>query len=303
MNKLIGSDTEELITGLITKSVSGTFTAKTPLGNIECKARGIFRKDRITPLAGDFVKLIPVGDSEGVITEIAPRKNVIRRPPAANIDLLVFVCSVIEPETNLLVLDKFLAIAERRQIDSVIAVTKNDLIDIHTLKRIYSPVTDVFEIDYRDNETVENFRAFIRGKTVLFTGNSGVGKTTLLNHLVEGTDAETGEISRKLGRGRHTTRRVEFFENKDGGYIVDTPGFSSLDTDSYEHIEPREIADCFVDFSPFLGKCRYVDCMHIKETGCAVREAVDAGKLSRTRYKSYVTMCEETVVNQRKKFS
>jgi ribosome biogenesis GTPase len=302
MNKIYKTDTEELTTGIITKSVSGIFITKTPFGEISCKARGIFRKNSITPLAGDFVKLIRVGETEGVITEIAPRKNVIRRPPAANIDLLVFVCSVIEPETNLLVLDKFLAIAERQQIKSVIAVTKNDLIDLHTLNRIYSPVTDVFEIDYRDLDTVENFRGYIRGKTALFTGNSGVGKTTLLNHLVEGLNAETGEISRKLGRGRHTTRRVEFYENIDGGYIVDSPGFSSLDTDSYEHIKQGEIADCFVDFKPFLGKCRYADCMHIKETGCAVRAAVDAGKLTRTRYKSYITMCEETVTNFRRKY-
>jgi ribosome biogenesis GTPase len=296
-----------LLKGLVTLSLGGIYTVITDVGEFACKPRGIFRKEGITPVAGDLVMIAPLAPfaplerGEGIIETLLPRKNFVTRPAAANIDLLVFVCSVVEPETNLSVLDKFLAVAVEKNIPTLIAVTKNDLKDSHRLKQIYEPFGDVIEVDYRNPETVISVCEFIKGKLVMFTGNSGVGKTTLLNHICEGINAETGEISKKLGRGRHTTRTVQLFPFE-GGYIADTPGFSTFDTEAYADIDRRALAECFPDFLPFLGKCEYADCMHIKESGCAVSQAAKAGKISKSRYESYLTMCEERDLKQKKKY-
>jgi ribosome biogenesis GTPase len=248
------------------------------------------------------VRLIRAGENEGVITFVESRKNEILRPPAANLDLLVFVCSVCEPETNFLLLDKFLAVAAKKQIASLIAVTKTDLQKNSKFRNIYSEFTDVLEIDYSEENAVKNLKERIAGLTVLFTGNSGVGKTTLLNHLLPGTNAETGEISKKLGRGRHTTRTVELFQSEDGGYIVDTPGFSTFETDKYTGIDRRDLPFYFMEFLPFLGQCAYADCSHTKETRCAVKNAVNAGVISVSRYENYVKIYNELNEKRRKLF-
>jgi ribosome biogenesis GTPase len=302
MYKLKDASKEELIDGVIIKSVSGTFVTETEFGLIDCKARGIFRKDGITPLAGDVVRLIRVSETEGVITFICDRKNEILRPPAANLDLIVFVCSVCEPETNFYLLDKFLAVAFKKQIQTLIAVTKTDIQKTPKFRNIYADITEVLEIDYSDNSGVGELRERIRGKTVLFTGNSGVGKTTLLNHLCDGINAETGEISKKLGRGRHTTRTVEFYKNKDGGYIADTPGFSTFETDKYTDFDKRDLPFYFPEFLPYLGQCVYADCSHIKETDCAVTKAVNKGIIPFSRYESYIKMYNELGEKKRKFF-
>jgi ribosome biogenesis GTPase len=300
MQKL--KDTGELINGIIIKSVSGSFAVLTDEGLIDCKARGIFRKDGIIPLAGDFVKLIKTSENEGVITAIDERRNEILRPPAANIDLIVFVCSVCEPDTNFLLLDKFLAVSEKKEIPSLIAVTKNDLKKTDKFDRIYAGITDVLPIDYGNVESLQKLRDKIREKTVLFTGNSGVGKTTLLNHLCEGVSAETAEISKKLGRGRHTTRTVELYKNSEGGFIADTPGFSTFETLKYTDFEKSELQYCFPEMKPYLGHCEFADCLHTKETGCAVISAVNEGKIPYARYDSYVKMIEELTQKRRKFF-
>jgi ribosome biogenesis GTPase len=282
-----------LIDGLVTLSLGGIYTVKTAEGDIACKPRGVFRKSGvIPPVAGDYVKITRLEENEGIIETVLPRKNAIVRPAAANIDLLVFVCSTTEPETNLSVLDKFLAFAVKNGLPTLIAVTKTDLKETHKLKEIYLAVTDVLEVDYRRSETLLDLRGFIKGKVVMFTGNSGVGKTTLLNHLCPGLCAPTGEISKKLGRGRHTTRCVELFPFE-GGYIADTPGFSTFAMELYDDFKREELAELFTDFKPFLGQCEFADCMHIKEIGCRVKEAVEAGKIAQSRYENYVAICLE----------
>jgi ribosome biogenesis GTPase len=284
------ADTKQ-IDGLVTLSLGGIYTVKTDEGEFACKPRGIFRKEgNRSPVAGDFVKISTLDGGEGIIETLLPRKNAIRRPAAANIDILVLVCSVTEPETNLSVLDKFLAVAEKNELPTLITVTKIDIKDNHMLKEIYSTVTDVLEVDYRKPETVLAVRDFIKGKTVMLAGNSGVGKTTLLNHLCPGLSAATGEISKKLGRGRHTTRCVQLFPFE-GGYIADTPGFSTFTLELYGYTGLEELAQYFADFKPYLGKCKFSDCMHVKEIGCKVKEAVEAGEIAQSRYDNYVASC------------
>lgn len=280
--------------GFILKSIGGLYLVESPLGVLECKARGIFRKQNISPVAGDKVRVDEISDGRGVISEIYSRKNSILRPPLANLDYIVFVISTCEPSPDLMLLDKFIAIAEYKNIESIIAVTKCDLQENSEIKEIYAASgVEVFEIDYDEPETYECIANKLAGKISAFTGNTGVGKSTLLNHIDSSFNQKTGEISKKLGRGRHTTRHVELFKLKNGAYIADTPGFSTFETNKYDIILKEELAGCFCEFDEYIGKCRFQDCSHTKEKDCAVIEAVNSGKIPRSRYESYVAMYEE----------
>ena len=277
------------VKGLITKCVGGLYTVESPDGIYECKARGIFRNRGISPCVGDSVTL-----ADGVIAEIGERKNHLIRPPLSNLDLLVFVVSTVSPAPNYLILDKFIAIAEYKGITPAVVITKNDLADGSEILNIYRSIgIEAFEVDYSREETIARVRELLKGKISAFTGNSGAGKSTLLNAVDPKLNIQTAEISRKLGRGRHTTRTAELYKLEGGGYIADTPGFSTFETNKYDIIRKEELAGCFREFGEYVGDCRFRDCSHTKEKGCAVLEAVHDGKITEIRHASYCAMYEE----------
>ena len=262
---------------------------ESPDGIYECKARGVFRNKGVSPCAGDYVTL-----TNGVISEICERKNSIIRPPLANLDQLIFVVSTCSPSPNYLILDKFIAIAEYKRITPIVVITKNDLGDGSEIREVYSKIgINVIEIDYNNSSTIDAVRELLIGKVSAFTGNSGAGKSTLLNAVDTTLNIPTAEISKKLGRGKHTTRHAELYKLSEGGYIADTPGFSTFDTNRYDIIRKEELAGCFREMDEYAGKCQFNDCAHICEKGCAVVEAVAQGLISESRHESYKTMYEE----------
>ncbi len=272
--------------GIITKCLGGLYTVESPDGICECRARGVFRCKGISPCAGDHVTVC-----NGIITEVDDRKNSIIRPPLANLDQLVFVVSTCEPAPNYLILDKFIAIAEYKNITPSLIITKVDLGDSTPIREIYSKIgIAVLEADYSDEESIAAVRELLKGKISAFTGNSGAGKSTLLN-AAEGLDIPTAEISKKLGRGRHTTRHAELYRLAEGGYIADTPGFSTFETNRYDIIRKEELASCFREFD--TSGCRFNDCSHTCEKGCSVLEALYRGEIAASRHASYCAMYEE----------
>lgn len=274
--------------GIITKCLGGLYTIESPDGIFECKARGVFRNKGVNLYVGDYAEF-----SDGVITKILDRKNCIIRPPLANLDQLIFVVSTCKPSPNLLLLDKFIAIAEYKKITPIIVITKTDLADFENIYSIYSKIgIKVIAVDYSDNSTVEQVRELLDGKISAFTGNSGAGKSTLLNAIDENLSIPTGEISEKLGRGRHTTRHAELYKIC-GGYIADTPGFSTFETNKYDIIRKEELADCFTEFAKYVDNCRFKDCSHTCEKGCSVIEAKGEGLISESRHSSYCEMYDE----------
>lgn len=277
--------------GIIIKSLGGLYTVEVPLGIYECKARGVFRNIGISPSVGDRVM---VCGEERLITEVLPRKNYIIRPPLANLDMLVFVVSMCKPSPNLTLLDKFIAIAEYKNIKPLVVLTKIDLDVFESIYKTYTEAgIDVICIDYSKENPAEEIISLLDGKISAFTGNSGAGKSTLLNAIDDTLNIPTGEISEKLGRGRHTTRHAELYKLKTGGYIADTPGFSTFETNKYEIIKKELLSDCFIEFAEFSDKCRFHDCSHTKEKGCAVLAAVENGKIAQSRHNSYCQMYEE----------
>ncbi len=279
--------------GLILKGIGGFYYVECAGRVYECKARGVLRKDDIRPVAGDAVRISITGE-HGVIDEILPRKNDMIRPPVANIDTMFFVVSTTEPAPNMTVLDKLLAVAQYKGIEQALIITK---VDINSLAQWYEGYLrcgfDVYVVDYADPDTILPIRNRCAKGLNVFCGNSGVGKSTLINAISPGLDLKTGDISQKLGRGRHTTRSVELYPMSGGGYIADSPGFSSLETSRLEMIYKDELQHCFREFAPYIDKCRYKDCSHTAEPGCAVLEAVAEGVIPASRHESYVRMYEE----------
>lgn len=278
--------------GYILKGIGGFYYVRTPDGVVECKPRGLFRKQKITPVAGDEVTL-EMENGAAVIAAIAPRKNVFVRPPVANLDVLFLVASTTQPTPSTLVLDKLSAIAVDKGVQPVIVCTKGDLSETAFLQQAYAHSTlSVICVDYVTGAGLEELKTWISGRLCAFCGNSGVGKSTLLNALVPELAQQTGEISQKLGRGRHTTREVTIFEAF-GGRIADTPGFASLEAGRAGFIPKENLEQVFPEFGPYLGKCQFTGCSHRSEKGCAVRAAVEAGELSPSRYASYCAMYDE----------
>ena len=248
----------------ISKSIGGFYYVKTDAGIVECKPKGIFRKQRITPVAGDTVTL-EQEQGASVIAAIGPRKNVFVRPPIANLDVLFIVASTVQPAPSTLVLDKLSAIAVDKGVQPVIVCTKGDLAAADALAKAYEKSTLPFiRIDYATGEGLEEVKGWISGRLCAFCGNSGVGKSTLLNALLPDAGRETAAISRKLGRGRHTTREVTIFEAF-GGRVADTPGFASLEAGRAGFIPKEELEHAFPEFGPYLGKCQFTGCSHRSE--------------------------------------
>lgn len=280
--------------GLVRKGIGGFYTVETPEGIYTCTARGKFRKARISPYAGDRVRILGEEDGTGALEEILPRKNFLVRPPIANIDQLFIVTSLRDPSPNPLILDKTIAAAELEQIAPVLVLTKTDLDDASPLQEIYSVAgIPCFAVSSVTGEGVDQVGALLEGRISAFTGNSGVGKSTLLNALFPDLQLKTGEISQKLGRGRHTTREVELYKLEGGGYVADTPGFSTFDIERYRMTDKEKLAFGFREFAPYLGACQFSSCSHTCEKGCAVLQAVEEGKIPRSRHESYCAMYQE----------
>lgn len=275
--------------GLVIKVVGGLYTVESPGGIYECHARGLFRNMGISPCTGDIVSF-----SQNLITEITPRKNFLVRPPLANLDQILFVVSTCKPAPNLLILDKFIAISEYKNIKPVLVITKVDLCSHQEIVDIYHYAgIHIMIVDYSDKGSVQAVCDALANKISALTGNSGVGKSTLLNAIEPSLNIPTGEISEKLGRGRHTTRHAQLYQLDNGGYIADTPGFSTFETNKYDIIKKEMLADCFIEFARYTDMCRFSDCSHTKEKGCAIIQAVHDGEISESRHKNYCLMYEE----------
>ena len=280
--------------GLIRKGVGGFYTVEAAGAVYVCRARGAFRRKQQKPLAGDRVRItVTDGRTENTIDEIYPRKNLLLRPPVSNIDALVIVVSTSVPRPSALLIDKLTALAEYKHMEPAVVFTKTDEEPADALAEIYRNAgIATFCVSNTTGQGVDGVRAWLSGKISAFTGNSGVGKTSLLNRLDATLALETGEVSEKLGRGRHTTRQAELFKTC-GGYIVDTPGFSALDLEKTEWIPKDALADCFCEFQPYLGQCKFTTCTHTCDKGCKIVEAVKDGKISASRHQSYVQLYNE----------
>ena len=276
----------------IIKALSGFYYVQTEDGVVECRARGKFRKEGVSPLVGDFVTISRSGKS-GTVEEILPRKNSFIRPAVANVDLLVLLASCAIPQTEPFLIDRVLAIAGQQGVEPLICVNKNDLESGEGLAGIYRRAGfRVIVTSAETGEGIDELRAAISGKLSAFTGNSGVGKSSILNALCSELKLPVGEVSEKLGRGRHTTRHIELYCLGNGTFVADTPGFSSFDTERMDLVLKDQLQYAFSDFAPYLGKCQFQDCAHLKEPGCAVRAALERGEIELTRYESYKRLYE-----------
>ena len=281
-------------TGRIIRSISGFYDVQTSRAVVTCRARGIFRKLGQSPLTGDIVE-ITVEKGKGMVESIQPRKNSFVRPAVANVDALVVFAANVNPVTEPFLIDRVAAIAGDQEVPVILCVNKCDLDPAHDLVRIYRNAGfSVICTSAETGEGVEELRSLLKGKLVAFTGNSGVGKSSILNKLCPELALPTGEVSEKLGRGRHTTRHVELFSLGGDTFVADTPGFSSFDTDQMEVILKENLQYAFPDFGKYIGSCRFDDCSHRKEPGCAVREAYEAGQIEKTRYDSYLRLYEKS---------
>lgn len=284
-----------MIDGRIIKGIGGFYYVETTDAIYECKARGIFRKQGISPLVGDTVKISVNVNAENTIDDIIDRKNSLVRPPLANLDQLFIVASLVDPNINTTVIDRLIGIAELKNIEPIIVLTKIDLSqDAEYYKNIYEKAG--FKVILCDNNTgrgSDEVKELIKEKISAFTGNTGVGKSSLLNSIDSSLEISTGETSKKLGRGKHTTRHCELYKIN-GGYVADTPGFSYIDLERYEKIMKDDLPLCFREFEPFLDKCRFqTNCSHINDKGCAVVDAVNKGLISKERHQSYIDLYNE----------
>ncbi len=292
------------MTGKIVKGIAGFYYVHVAgSGVYECKAKGIFRRDGIKPLVGDDVEIevLDEKDMEGSIRKILPRRNELIRPAVANIDQALVVFAVTEPSPHLNLLDRFLVMMESRDIPAVLCFNKTDIgssPEIAELKEIYGACGyPVIFTSARQEENIETLKELLHAKTTAIAGPSGVGKSSLINLIQSGVTMETGSVSRKIGRGRHTTRHAELLVIDRDSYIMDTPGFSSL---YISDMEKDELKYCFPEFRPYEGKCRFNGCDHTHEPDCAVKEAVEAGKIHEKRYENYLNLYRE--LQERKRY-
>ena len=281
------------MTGTIVKALSGFYYVDLGDWTITCRARGKFRHTGVTPLVGDRVEITELGGNTGSVDRVLERKNAFSRPAVANMDMLVMICAGVNPITDPFLIDRVAAIAERKDCQSVIVWNKCDLEPCEELCALYrnAGFTSI-QVSALTGEGISELAETIAGKTVVFTGNSGVGKSSILNALDPRLAIATGEVSDKLGRGRHTTRHVELFRLPNGALVADTPGFASFDTEVPELLNKEELGLAFREFKPYLDDCRFVGCSHTKEKGCAVLAALEAGEISASRHRSYTRLYE-----------
>lgn len=276
----------------IIKALSGFYYVQAEDGVVECRARGRFRRQDQSPLVGDFVRITRQGD-KGVLEALLPRKNAFIRPAVANIDQLVVLASCAIPVTEPFLIDRVLAIAQLQNVPALVVVNKDDLAPAQPLAEIYRRAgVPVLVTSAETGEGIEALREALAGKLSCLTGNSGVGKSSLLNRACPQLQLPVGEVSEKLGRGRHTTRHIELYSLGSNTFVADTPGFSAFDTERMELVHKEQLQYAFPEFAPYLGHCQFPDCAHRKERGCAVRKALAEGKIGQTRYSSYERLYE-----------
>ena len=276
----------------IIKALSGFYYVQAEDGVVECRARGRFRRQDQSPLVGDFVRITRHGD-KGVLEALLPRKNAFIRPAVANIDQLVVLASCAIPVTEPFLIDRVLAIAQLQNVPALVVVNKDDLAPAQPLAESYRRAgVPVLVTSAETGEGIEALREALAGKLSCLTGNSGVGKSSLLNRACPQLQLPVGEVSEKLGRGRHTTRHIELYSLGSNTFVADTPGFSAFDTERMELVHKEQLQYAFPEFAPYLGHCQFPDCAHRKEPGCAVRKALAEGKIGQTRYSSYERLYE-----------
>lgn len=279
--------------GRIVRSLSGFYDVQTADGVVTCRGRGTLRHAGQMPLTGDMVE-ISMQNGKGMVQKILPRKNRFIRPAVANVDALVVFAANANPVTEPFLIDRVAAIAGDQEVPVYICINKCDLDPAVDLVRIYTNAGfSVVQASAQTGEGVEQLRTLIKGKLVAFTGNTGVGKSSMLNALCPDLGLATGEVSEKLGRGRHTTRHVELFHLGEDTYVADTPGFSSFDTEQMDVLLKENLQYAFPDFGKYLGSCQFHDCSHRTEPGCAVRMAQEKGEIEKTRYASYLRLYEK----------
>ena len=280
--------------GRIQKALSGFYYVDTGTEILTCRARGKFRKEGISPLVGDRVEVRELGGGEGFVEAILPRKNAFARPAVANIDQLVVIASGAIPKTDPFLIDRVVAIAALKGCDVIILLNKCDLNSADDLYEIYRDAGfQTLRVSAQTGEGLDELVPLIRGKLSAFTGNSGVGKSSILNALDPEFHLQVGEVSDALGRGRHTTRHVELYHLACGAEVVDSPGFSSFETEELNLELKHQLPETFREFRPYLNDCRFVGCSHTKEKGCAVLEAVRRGGIQKSRHASYLRLYEE----------
>lgn len=273
--------------GILIKAIAGFYYIEAGDSIYECKARGIFRKNHITPTVGDMLSFEKLSENKGVVNEILPRKNILIRPPVANLDRLFIVSSHDTPAPNTLVIDRLTAIALENNIEPILIFNKTDLGDMSKWTNLYaSSGFKTLSVCGKTGEGCSEILDLLKGKISAFTGNSGVGKSSIINKLLPQLELKTGDVSEKLGRGRHTTRHTELFK-VNNGYVADTPGFSSLDIEKTMTLKKENLQYLFPEFEEFLGKCKFTSCSHTGEKGCAIPAAVEEGKINLSRIESY----------------
>ena len=280
--------------GRIQKALSGFYYVNTGAEVLTCRARGKFRKEGVSPLVGDRVEVRELGNGEGFVEKILPRRNAFARPAVANIDQLVVIASGAVPKTDPYLIDRVASIAALKNCDVVVVLNKCDLDSADELYGIYTAAGfPTVRVSAETGEGLEALKGLITGKLSAFTGNSGVGKSSILNALDPTFHLQVGEVSDALGRGRHTTRHVELYRLSCGAEVVDSPGFSSFETDELNLELKEHLPETFLEFRPYLDRCRFTGCSHTREKGCAVLEAVKAGAIPRSRHNSYLRLYEE----------
>ena len=280
--------------GRIEKALSGFYYVNTGSATLQCRARGKFRKDGMSPLVGDWVEIEDLGGGQGVVNAVLPRGNEFSRPAAANVDQLVVIASGAIPVTDPYLIDRISAIAALKGVAVLVVLNKCDLDPAEELYKTYChSAVPVLRVSAATGEGLSALREAMSGKLNVLTGNSGVGKSSILNGLAPEFALPVGEVSKALGRGRHTTRHTEMFSLGDNTYVIDTPGFSSFDTEELNWELKEHLPETFPEFAPFLGECRFAGCAHVKEKGCAVLQAVKEGKIPVSRHRSYVRLWDE----------
>lgn len=283
-----------MIEGIIIKGIGGFYYVSTAEGIVECKAQKKLRRTAGKPIIGDMVQLeMQSEDGTGFITDILPRRNSIIRPAVANLDMLAAVVSAAPPVTDALLIDKITAIAVHKDIEPLVVINKMDANPGDELYKVYEKSgIDVIRVSALTGEGIDKLKERLRGKTTAFAGNSGVGKSSLLNRIDVTFNVETGVISERTLRGKHTTRHVELLPVEGGGYVADTPGFSAFESEQMDLVRADDLQYAFPEFKPYLGLCRFTGCAHVKERDCAVRAAVEDGAIPVSRHESYVKLYE-----------